>query len=201
MRIVPFRGEYHHLRPRREQLVQHLIYPVPDPTLPFLGAHFTRTITGSVEVGPNAVLALGRHGYHWSAISVSDAAETLTYRGFWRLARRHWRTGIGDVRRSLSRMAMVRSLRELIPDLEPEDLAPGGAGVRAQAVGDDGQLIEDFQLLQDEGALHVLNAPSPAATASLAIGRLLAARATQVFRTSTRRTVGWGGSSRQQSSV
>jgi L-2-hydroxyglutarate oxidase len=201
IRIVPFRGEYHHLRRTRDQLVRHLIYPVPDPALPFLGAHFTRTITGTVEVGPNAVLALARHGYHWGAFSVYDAAETLAFPGFWRLAHRQWRTGIGEVHRSLSRMALVRSLRELIPALEPEDLESGGAGVRAQAVGNDGRLIEDFEFIEAEGALHVLNAPSPAATASLAIGRLLADRATHVFRASARSTVGWAAPSRQQPSV
>lgn len=177
LRIVPFRGEYHKLVPERESLVRNLIYPVPDPRLPFLGVHFTRMIRGGVEVGPNAVLALCREGYQRSSFSARDLLAMLAYPGFWRLARRHWHSGAAEVRRSLSTSALVRDLRKLVPEIGPQDLRPHGAGVRAQAVAADGTLVDDFHILEAEGMLHVLSAPSPAATAALAIGSSLAERA------------------------
>jgi L-2-hydroxyglutarate oxidase len=181
LRIVPFRGEYYKLVPEREHLVRHLIYPVPDPRFPFLGVHFTRMIDGGVEAGPNAVLSLAREGYSRFSLSARDAVDTLTYRGLWRMASRHWRTGFGEVWRSFSRGAFVRALQKLVPDLRPADVKRHGAGVRAQAVGPDGALLDDFHILEAERMLHVLNAPSPAATASLSIGRTLAARAVRSF--------------------
>jgi len=201
IRILPFRGAYFHLRRARRDLVRHLIYPVPDPALPFLGVHFTRTIAGTVEVGPNALPALARHGYRTGVISLRDAAEMLTYPGFWRMAHRHRRAARSELSHSLSRTALVRTLRELVPALEPGDLEPGGAGVRAQAVDGRGKLIQDFAFLEGEGALHVLNAPSPAATASLAIGRLLADRAVRLFGMSAEPAIGPGGLSRLPSSM
>jgi len=182
LRIVPFRGEYHRLVPGREHLVRHLIYPVPDPRFPFLGVHFTRMIRGGVEAGPNAVLALKREGYGRFSLSPRDAAATLGYAGFWRMASRHWRTGCGEVWRSLSRAALARALRKLVPELAASDLRRHGAGVRAQAVAPDGTLIDDFRILEAERMLHVLNAPSPAATAALSVGATLAERAAGLFR-------------------
>ncbi|MEO1529117.1 MAG: L-2-hydroxyglutarate oxidase [Planctomycetota bacterium] len=169
VQIVPFRGEYYELRPDRESLVKNLIYPVPDPSFPFLGVHFTRMIGGGVECGPNAVLALSREGYDWSRIRIGDLMETFRFGGFRKLARQHWRMGLGEMNRSLRKSAFVRALRRLLPAINSEDLVRGRAGVRAQAVSPDGKLVDDF-LIQTEGnAIHVLNAPSPAATASLAI--------------------------------
>ncbi len=175
-RIVPFRGEYHRLVDEQARRVKALIYPVPDPLLPFLGVHVSRHIDGSVEAGPNAVLALARHGYSWSRVSPRDLIETLSYAGFWRLAARYWRTGVPEVWRSLNRTAMARELSRLMPGLVKDDLIPAGAGVRAQAVTADGKLLDDFLIQEEAGAIHVLNAPSPAATASLAIGDAIAAR-------------------------
>jgi L-2-hydroxyglutarate oxidase len=185
LQIVPFRGEYFHLRPARRHLVRNLIYPVPDPALPFLGVHLTRTIGGAVEAGPNAVLALSRHGYGWGQISGRDLLETLTYGGFWRMAKRHWKTGLAEVYRSWNRRAATRALQALLPELTADDLMPAGAGVRAQAVDPDGTLINDFRVVAGLGMLHVLNAPSPAATASLAIGVHLADMAAEAFRSPT----------------
>jgi (S)-2-hydroxyglutarate dehydrogenase len=176
LQIVPFRGEYYRLARAREGLVRNLIYPVPDPRFPFLGVHFTRMARGGVEAGPNAVPALARQGYSWGRISARDLAETLAYPGFRRLALRHWRMGLGEIHRSLSKRAFVAALRRLIPALEPEDLEPNGAGVRAQAVAADGSPVDDFCIMEAPRTLHVLNAPSPAATASLAIARYLANR-------------------------
>lgn len=176
VRIVPFRGEYHRLVEAQARKVRGLIYPVPDPELPFLGVHVSRHIDGSVEAGPNAVLALARHGYRWTHISPRDTLETLTYPGFWRLASSWWRTGAAEVWRSWNRAAMARELSRLMPGLRKTDLIPSGAGVRAQAVAPDGKLLDDFLIQEEPGAVHVLNAPSPAATASLAIGRAIAAR-------------------------
>jgi L-2-hydroxyglutarate oxidase len=173
--IVPFRGEYWALAPARRHLVRHLVYPVPDPAFPFLGVHFTRTIGGAVEAGPNAVLALRREGYRWTDVSPRDLAALAGYPGFWRMARRHWRTGLGEVHRSLSKHAFVAALRRLVPALRPDDLVPAGAGVRAQAVLPDGRLLDDFRIVEGAQSVHMLNAPSPAATASLAIGRRVAA--------------------------
>lgn len=182
VRIIPFRGEYYHLKDDRRHLVRGLIYPVPDPALPFLGVHFTRTIHGAVEAGPNAVLALARDGYRWSRISAADCAEMAASPHFWRMLRHHWRSGLGELRRSLSKRAFVRSLQALVPDVRSADLSPGGAGVRAQAVARDGRLLDDFHFAEGPGMLHVLNAPSPAATAALAIGRVIAGRATALER-------------------
>jgi L-2-hydroxyglutarate oxidase len=175
-RIVPFRGEYHRLIEAQAKRVRGLIYPVPDPRLPFLGVHVSRHIDGSVEAGPNAVLALARHGYSWSRVSPRDTLETLVYPGFWRLAASWWRTGMAEAWRSLNRGAMARELSRLMPGLQKRDLLPAGAGVRAQAVAADGRLLDDFLIQEEAGAVHVLNAPSPAATASLAIGREIAHR-------------------------
>jgi L-2-hydroxyglutarate oxidase len=175
--IVPFRGEYYELAAERRHLVRALIYPVPDPRFPFLGVHLTRTVDGRVEAGPNAVLALRREGYSWRDVSLRDLAETARWPGFWRLMRRTWATGMGEVWRSLVRGAFVRDLQRLVPELAEGDLLRGGSGVRAQAVDRAGRLVDDFHILPGELALHILNAPSPAATASLAIGEHIAARA------------------------
>lgn len=181
VRIIPFRGEYYLLRRDRQSLVRGLIYPVPDPQFPFLGVHFTRTVHGEVEAGPNAVLAFAREGYTMGRIDVRELWEILRYRGFWSMGRRYWRTGIYEFRRSLSVIAFVRSLRRLVPELRVEDVVRGSAGVRAQAVTQDGRLVDDFRIVEAPRAIHVLNAPSPAATASLSIGRYIAARAAEVF--------------------
>ncbi len=175
--IVPFRGEYWMLAPERSHLVRHLVYPVPDPTFPFLGVHFTRRIGGGIEAGPNAVFALAREGYTRTRVSVRDLWDALRWPGFWRMARRHWRAGLGEQRRSWSRRAFARACAALVPEVRASDLAPGGAGVRAQAVGRDGKLLDDFAFFEAERMVHVVNAPSPAATASLAIGEEVAARA------------------------
>jgi (S)-2-hydroxyglutarate dehydrogenase len=169
VRIIPFRGEYFTIR--RADLVRGLIYPVPDPDLPFLGVHLTRTVDGHLHAGPNAVLALAREGYRWRRVNLRDLAETARYPGMWRLARRHLGTGVDEVRRSLSRRRFAASLARLVPGVTTEDLVPAPAGVRAQAVGRDGALLDDFLLLRHERQLHVLNAPSPAATSSLEIAR------------------------------
>jgi L-2-hydroxyglutarate oxidase len=169
VRIIPFRGEYYTLR--RPELVRGLIYPVPDPDLPFLGVHLTRTVDGHLHAGPNAVLATSREGYRWGRVNMRDVLDTARYPGAWRLARRHLGTGVDEVRRSLSRRRFAASLARLVPDVTPEDLVPAPAGVRAQAVGRDGGLLDDFLLVRAERQLHVLNAPSPAATSALEIAR------------------------------
>lgn len=176
VRIVPFRGEYYVLRPERTHLVRGLIYPVPNPALPFLGVHFTRGIDDVVEAGPNAVLALCREGYRWSDISVSDIADWVSFGGFWRMAGHQWRNGFDEMLRSLSRARFLRSLQLLMPTLVDSDIAPGGSGVRAQAVDRSGKLVDDFFIQEGPGQVHVLNAPSPAATASLVIGQEVAVR-------------------------
>lgn len=181
VRIVPFRGEYYQLAAARQHLVRHLIYPVPDPRFPFLGVHFTRMIRGGVEAGPNAVLALARHGYRWRDVSPRDLAALARFGGFWRMAGRHWRMGLAEMRRSLSKSAYVAALRRLIPEIQPDDVLPGGSGVRAQALDRAGNLVDDFCVQQSERMIHVLNAPSPAATASLAIGRWIAELALASF--------------------
>ena len=181
VQIVPFRGEYYMLRPESEHLVHGLIYPVPDPEFPFLGVHFTRTIHGEVEAGPNAVLAFAREGYGWGRARPGELLGTLRYRGFWSMARKYWRTGAYEVYRSLSKAAFVKALQRLVPELKPEDVKPGGSGVRAQAVRRDGTLVDDFSIVTSPDAIHVLNAPSPAATASLAIGRHIAGLAAETF--------------------
>ena len=181
VQIVPFRGEYYMLRREREHLVHGLIYPVPDPEFPFLGVHFTRTIHGEVEAGPNAVLAFAREGYGWKTARPGEMLGTLRYRGFWSMARKYWRTGAYEVYRSLSKAAFVKALQRLVPELKPEDVKAGGSGVRAQAVRPDGSLLDDFSIVTSADAIHVLNAPSPGATASLAIGRHIAGLAGQTF--------------------
>ncbi|WP_328303895.1 L-2-hydroxyglutarate oxidase [Streptomyces sp. NBC_00435] len=180
MRILPFRGEYYDLA--RPGLVRGLVYPVPDPAFPFLGVHLTRGIGGGVHVGPNAVPALAREGYGWGVVRPRDLADELAWPGSWRMAARHWRYGAGEVRRSLSKGAFVEAVRRLLPAVSAEDLVPAAAGVRAQAVLRDGTLVDDFLIREGERAVHVLNAPSPAATASLPIGREIAARALKALR-------------------
>jgi L-2-hydroxyglutarate oxidase len=176
IRIVPFRGEYYTLRPERAAVVRGLIYPVPDPALPFLGVHFTRGIDDVVEAGPNAVLALKREGYSRMDVSLRDIADLASFPGFWRMARAQWRNGLDEILRSLSKARFLASLQKLIPALTEDDIVPGGSGVRAQAVAADGRLIDDFHIQTAPGMVHVLNAPSPAATASLAIGKEIADR-------------------------
>ncbi len=171
VRIVPFRGEYHELTTAAAPLVRGLVYPVPDPAFPFLGVHLTRGIDGHVHAGPNAVLALAREGYDWGSIDARDLAGTLSYPGFWRLARQHARSGAGEMARSLSARRFADSVRRLVPEVRDEDLVPAPAGVRAQAVRRDGTLVDDFLLERHGRVVHVLNAPSPAATASLEIAR------------------------------
>jgi L-2-hydroxyglutarate oxidase len=181
LRIIPFRGEYARLRPEREHLVRHLIYPVPDPRFPFLGVHFTRRIGGGIDAGPNALLAWARHGYARGAWSARDALDTLGYVGFWRLLRRVARTGLGEMARAASRKAFAAALARLVPEIGPDDIVPAGSGVRAQAVTPDGALVDDFRIVEAEHMLHVLNAPSPAATAALSIGKQLAQLAADRF--------------------
>ena len=181
VRIIPFRGEYYMLRPDRRSLVRNLIYPVPDPEFPFLGVHFTRTVHGDVEAGPNAVLAFAREGYTLGTIRPGEVLGMLGYRGFWSMAARYWKMGTYEMYRSASKAAFVRSLQKLVPDIRAADIARGGAGVRAQAVAPTGALVDDFKISVTEGAVHVVNAPSPAATASLAIGRHIAGLAGDTF--------------------
>lgn len=175
-RIVPFRGTYHRLTPDADGLVRGLVYPVPDPLLPFLGVHFTRRVDGEVWVGPSAVPAMAREGSRPWGISLRDLTATIGFAGFWRFAGRHWRTGVEEIRRDVSRTAFLRACRRYLPDLRPEHLAPGPFGVRAQAVNRDGSLEDDFSLGKGDGILHLRNAPSPGATASLAIGRMIGER-------------------------
>lgn len=174
VKIVPFRGEYYQLSRDSWQLCRNLIYPVPNAAFPFLGVHFTRMIDGGIEAGPNAVLALARHGYSWSDINWDDLAETLTFTGFWKMAAKYWKSGIGEIHRSLSKRSFLKALRQLMPAVQPEHLIPGGAGVRAQALHPSGALVDDFFIQQAPRMVHVLNAPSPAATASIAIGKYIA---------------------------
>jgi (S)-2-hydroxyglutarate dehydrogenase len=174
LQIIPFRGEYFKLKPERQHLVRNLIYPVPDPRFPFLGVHFTRLIHGGIEAGPNAVLAFAREGYKKSDFSARDFIGTLTYPGFWRFFQKYPRVCFDELRRSFSKELFCRSLNALVPEVRPEDLAPGGAGVRAQAIAQDGEMVQDFRFVKGDRALHVLNAPSPGATASLAIGQEIA---------------------------
>ena len=176
VRIVPFRGEYYEFAPDSPRLCRHLIYPVPDPAFPFLGVHLTRTIGGKIEVGPNAVLAFSREGYTKLSISIADLAGTLTYSGFLRLAARHWRAGAFEMWRSISKRAFVGALQRLVPTVRSEHLRKAPAGVRAQAISPDGRMVDDFLIEETERIVHVCNAPSPAATASLNIGAALADR-------------------------
>ena len=181
VRIIPFRGEYYTLKPESQHLVKGLIYPVPDPRFPFLGVHYTRNIHGYVEAGPNAVLAFAREGYRKSNVDLGESVGTFTYPGFWKMTAKHWRTGVSEMHRSYSKSVFVHDLQKLIPEIKDEDLAPGGAGVRAQAVATDGALLDDFSILQGRQAVHVLNAPSPGATSSLAIGEHIVNLAAESF--------------------
>jgi L-2-hydroxyglutarate oxidase LhgO len=175
VRIIPFRGEYYKIRAERQSLVRNLIYPVPDPKFPFLGVHFTRLIHGGIEAGPNAVLAFAREGYRKTDVNLYDLFDTFTYSGFWRFLFRYPRMCWEELRRSFSRGLFCESLQKLVPEIREDDLATGGSGVRAQAIEPNGDLVQDFRFAAGRNVLHVLNAPSPAATASLAIGREIAA--------------------------
>ena len=181
VRIVPFRGEYFTIKPESQHLVSGLIYPVPDPRFPFLGVHYTRNIWGGVEAGPNAVLALSREGYRKRDFRLGETLGTLTYPGFWKMSSKHWRTGLSEMRRSYSKGIFLRDLQRLLPEITESDLAPGGSGVRAQAVDRNGGLLDDFSIIRGREAVHVLNAPSPGATSSLAIGEHIVALAAEAF--------------------
>ena len=181
LKIVPFRGEYFELKPEKHYLVKNLVYPVPDPQFPFLGVHFTRMIHGGVEAGPNAVLAMKREGYKKYDFSFRDNFEMFFYKGFWKMAAKHWRMGLGEMYRSLNKSAFTRALQRLLPEIENEDLKAGGAGVRAQALEPDGFLVDDFRIKEASNMVHILNAPSPAATASINIGKTIAAIAARNF--------------------
>jgi len=174
VRIVPFRGEYYLIRPERQFLVRNLIYPVPDPRFPFLGVHYTRRIGGGIEAGPNAVLAFAREGYTNRDINLGDLVDALAFPGLWRFLAKYGRTCWDEIRRSFSRELFCHSLQRLVPEIRPDDLIPGGSGVRAQAMSPEGSLVDDFHFVQGERELHVVNAPSPAATSSLAIGEEIA---------------------------
>ncbi|MES2688769.1 MAG: L-2-hydroxyglutarate oxidase [Bacteroidota bacterium] len=176
-KIIPFRGEYYMLRPEKRGLVKNLIYPVPDPDFPFLGVHFTRMIHGDVEAGPNAVFAFKREGYHKSDVDLKEMMEALAWPGFQKVAAKYWKTGIGEFYRSFSKQAFTRALQRLIPEVQEDDLVPAEAGVRAQACDRTGGLLDDFKIIERPNAIHVLNAPSPAATSSLSIGKTIAALA------------------------
>ena len=180
-RIIPFRGEYYKIAPERQFLVKNLIYPVPDPTFPFLGVHFTRMARGGVEAGPNAVFAYAREGYSHTDINLSDLWRTVSFKGFWAITAKYWQTGCGELYRSLSKKAFVRALQKLLPEIRESDLVAGGAGVRAQAVSAGGALVDDFIIKHSRRAIHVLNAPSPGATASLAIGQQISEMAEKNF--------------------
>ncbi|OGT12471.1 MAG: hydroxyglutarate oxidase [Gallionellales bacterium RIFCSPHIGHO2_02_FULL_57_16] len=181
LRILPFRGEYYKLKQSAPHLVNHLIYPVPDLAFPFLGVHFTRMIGGGVECGPNAVLAFGREAYRKTCFNLHDTWETLTWPGFRKVAGKYWRTGLGEFHRSISKKAFVGALQRLVPEIQAEHLEPGGAGIRAQACDHDGRLLDDFDIRIHGNIIHVCNAPSPAATASLAIGQTLAEKVLTVL--------------------
>lgn len=181
VRVMPFRGEYYELAPHARRLVNHLVYPLPDPDFPFLGVHLTRMIDGSIHAGPNAVPALKREGYRWLDISGRDTAEIAFARGTWVLARKYWRKEVGEIHRSLSQKAFLKALRRLCPELTAADLEPSGAGVRAQAIAPDGTLLDDFSFADGPRAVHVMNAPSPAATASFAIAATVAERHDRAF--------------------
>ncbi len=176
LQIVPFRGEYYKLKKEKEHLIKNLIYPVPDPRFPFLGVHFTRMINGGIEAGPNAVLAFKREGYSHKDFSAADVSQMLFYGGFWKMALKYYRMGMGEFYRSLSKTAFVKALQRLVPEIQYEDVHPEGAGVRAQALEADGKLVDDFRIVEAEKMVHVLNAPSPAATASLSIGESIAGK-------------------------
>jgi (S)-2-hydroxyglutarate dehydrogenase len=181
LQILPFRGEYYELVPEKQNLVNNLIYPVPDARFPFLGVHFTRMVKGGIEAGPNAVLAFKREGYQMTAISPRDVLQYTFYSGFWHMAFKYWQTGFGEFYRSLSKAAFVKALQRLLPELQIEDVHRTGAGVRAQALDPKGNMVDDFAIREAEHQIHVLNAPSPAATASISIGKSIAEMATKNF--------------------
>ena len=181
VKIIPFRGEYYKLKKEREYLVKNLIYPVPDPNFPFLGVHFTRMMKGGVEAGPNAVLAFKREGYKRSDVNLRELSETLAWPGFQKVASKYWKTGFGEMYRSFSKAAFTKALQELIPDIQETDLVDGGAGVRAQACDKNGGLLDDFSIKENQYAINVLNAPSPAATSSLSIGKAVSELALKRF--------------------
>jgi L-2-hydroxyglutarate oxidase len=181
VKIIPFRGEYYKLKEEKEYLVKNLIYPVPDPNFPFLGVHFTRMMKGGVEAGPNAVLAFSREGYSKSQIRPGELMETLAWPGFQKVARKYWRTGMGEMYRSFSKAAFTKALQKLVPEIQEHDLVDGGAGVRAQACDRTGGLVDDFLILEKEHVINVCNAPSPAATSSLSIGETVAGLALKRF--------------------
>jgi (S)-2-hydroxyglutarate dehydrogenase len=181
LQIIPFRGEYYEIRPEKQYLVRGLLYPVPDPRFPFLGVHFTRMIHGGVEAGPNAVLGFKREGYNMSDISIPDVLGYATYMGFWRMALKYWKTGIGEFYRSFSKRAFVKALQRLLPELQIDDVTRSGAGIRAQALEPNGFLVDDFRIVEGWHMIHVLNAPSPAATASISIGKSIAQMAEKNF--------------------
>lgn len=181
VRIIPFRGEYYKIKPEKHYLVKNLIYPVPDPNFPFLGVHFTRMMKGGIEAGPNAVLAFAREGYKKSNINLKEMGETLAWPGFQKVAMKYWQTGIGEMYRSFSKSAFTKALQELIPEIQESDLIEGGAGVRAQACDRTGGLLDDFSIIEDQMTINILNAPSPAATSSLAIGNSVAEMALKRF--------------------
>lgn len=188
LQIIPFRGEYYDIIPEKHYLVKNLIYPVPDPRFPFLGVHFTRRVTGGIEAGPNAVLAFKREGYKMTDISIPDMLYYATFIGFWRMGLKYWRMGFDEFYRSLSKRAFVSALQRLIPDLGMEDVHRSGAGVRAQALEPNGALVDDFRIVEAPGMIHVLNAPSPAATASLSIGKTIASMAIRNFDLQTKQS-------------
>jgi len=181
LQILPFRGEYYEIKPEKEYLVKNLIYPVPDVRFPFLGVHFTRMAKGGVEAGPNAVLAFKREGYKKTDISIPDVAQFGTYIGFWKMAIKYWQMSISETYRSFSKQAFVKALKRLIPELEMDDVVAAGSGVRAQALTPDGKLVDDFRIVEAEHQVHVLNAPSPAATASISIGENISEMAVKNF--------------------
>ncbi len=181
VRIIPFRGEYYKIKPEKHYLVKNLIYPVPDPNFPFLGVHFTRMMKGGIEAGPNAVLAFAREGYKKSNINLKELGETLAWPGFQKVAMKYWQTGMGEMYRSFSKSAFTKALQELIPEIQESDLIEGGAGVRAQACDRTGGLLDDFSIIEDQMTINILNAPSPAATSSLAIGNSVAEMALKRF--------------------
>jgi L-2-hydroxyglutarate oxidase LhgO len=186
LEIIPFRGEYYEVKPERRNLIKALIYPVPDPRFPFLGVHFTRRVNGSVEAGPNALLAFRREGYTGTSPDLSEAVEMLSFPGFYKMARRYWRMGMAEQYRSWVKTAFVKSLQKMVPELMESDLVQGGSGVRAQAVDTSGNLVDDFHFVHSQGMIHVCNVPSPAATASLEIGKEIADMLTKRFDLSRR---------------
>jgi len=181
LEIIPFRGEYYEIRPERRSLVKNLIYPVPDPRFPFLGVHFTRRVNGSVEAGPNALLAFRREGYNGSAPDMAEAIEMLRFGGFWKMAKKYWRKGLEEQYRAWVKSAFTKALQQMVPELQESDLAPGGSGVRAQAVDANGNLVDDFYFMHSGSMIHVCNVPSPAATASLEVGKEIVAMMAERF--------------------